>query len=71
MTVEAVRLERERREAVALERAETLAPGLEIYADGNNVAEAGVALIACESHWDACLVLLAYGKGANSQMVQQ
>lgn len=50
--------------AAAKDRAETLAPGLDIYADGNNVCEAGVALIGCESHWDACLVLLAYGKQA-------
>jgi len=63
--------ERERREARAATRAATLQPGLDLYADGFYVMArystrfdevTRKVVIECESHWDACLVLLAYGK---------
>jgi len=66
MSVEAIRAEREANEAKAAERAASLLPGLDLYADGNCVksrSPEGVrTVLVCESHWNACLVLLAYGK---------
>lgn len=72
MSVEAIRIERERREAVASQRAAEI-PDFwkgELYASGNSVVgrypegclPRGEILVTCETHWDACLVLLAYGK---------
>lgn len=68
MSVEAIRIERERREAVAAERASQLEPG-DYYASDNFVmvrppvgSVLGTVAVACETHWDACLVLLAIGK---------
>lgn len=74
MSVEAIRIERERREERAATRAATLREGLDLYADGfyvmgryldrfDNVTRKVV--IECETHWDACLVLLAYGKAGH------
>ncbi len=61
-SVDAIRVERERREAVARERAAKLPAG-DYYADGWDVCEHGGRLVLqCESHWDACLVLLALGQ---------
>lgn len=72
MSVEAIRIERERREAVAATRAGTLREGLDLYASGNYVMgrystqfddmPTNKVVIECETHWDACLVVLAYGK---------
>lgn len=71
MTVKAIRVERERREAVARDRAAALQPGSDLYADGFYVMGRYLdrfdnmtrkVVVECESHWDACLVLLAYGK---------
>lgn len=67
MTVEAIREERERREAAAAERAAKLDAGLDLYADGKTVRERGRVIVECETHWDACLVLLAYGKAEHGQ----
>lgn len=55
--------EREAREAIALERARSLGAG-DYFASGRFVAthtpERGIVnVLECESHWDACLVLLA------------
>lgn len=68
MSVEAIRAERERREAVAAERAAKLKPG-DYYADGNEVREHGTraTVATCESHWDACLVMLAAPKKEGAQ----
>lgn len=53
------------REARAAERAATLPPG-DYFADGHNVARwngcTAEPVVKCESHWDACLVLLARSK---------
>lgn len=66
-----VTVNREAREAVAAKRAAVLREGLDLYADGKYVCRhpikdsedrSGFAIMECESHWDACLVLLAYGK---------
>jgi len=71
MTVEAIRAEREANEATAAIRAAALRPGLDLYADSKYVMSRVIglddklttsAVIECESHWNACLVLLAYGK---------
>lgn len=62
MSVQEIKSDRERREAIAADRAAKLPAGLDIYADGNAVRERGRLVLRCESHWDACLVLLAYGK---------
>lgn len=64
-TVEAIREDRERREAVAAERASKLKPGGDYYASGKAVIERThgyPVAVYCESHWDACLVLLAIPK---------
>lgn len=65
MSVDLIRIERERAEAQAAKRAKTLKPG-DYHANGNFVAKhedgAIVHVIECESHWDACLVLLALWK---------
>jgi len=57
--------ERKAREARAAQRAATLQPG-DYHACDKFVARftAGQTerMIECESHWDACLVLLAIGK---------
>lgn len=61
---------REVREARAAERAAQLEPGsyyasdhfVMLRAPGGSVL--GTAAVACESHWDACLVLLAMRKAA-------
>jgi len=73
MSVKQVRVEREMREVRAAERAATIDPMWkgEVYADGNSVKgrypegclPRAEVLVRCESHWDACLVILAYGKG--------
>lgn len=72
MNVEAIRALREMREARAATRAEQLEPG-DYYASDNFVmvrAPVGSALgtvaVTCESHWDACLVLLALGKAKDA-----
>jgi hypothetical protein len=49
------------RKARAAERAATLPPG-EYHAYNNSVATMQGKVIECESHWDACLVLLAIGR---------
>ncbi len=68
MSVEQIRAEREAREAIAAERASQLEPG-DYYASDNFVmvrppvgSVLGTVAVTCESHWDACLVLLALGK---------
>ena len=68
MTADEVRIERERREAVARDRAAALEPG-DYYASDNFVmvrppvgSVLGTVAVTCETHWDACLVLLALGK---------
>lgn len=60
MTVEQIRAQREMREARAAERAKTLGPG-DYFAFDNFVCSrvSRQAVMECESHWDACLVLLA------------
>jgi hypothetical protein len=56
-------LKREAREKRATERAAVLPLGMDLYASGSAVRSQGGGLaVACETHWDACLVLLAYGK---------
>jgi hypothetical protein len=54
-----IRAERIERYERAADRAAKLAPG-DYYASNNDVVErtAGVVL-TCETHWDACLVMLA------------
>jgi len=69
MTVEQVRIEREMREARAAERAATIPDFWKgaLYADGNCVKgrypegclPRAEIIVRCETHWDACLVLLA------------
>lgn len=69
--VAAITAERIAAEARAVERAASLPPG-EYHADGEYVANwerqddrwQSVGVIKCESHWDACLVLLALGKSS-------
>ena len=62
MTAHQVTLERQSREQRAAERAASLPEGMDLYASGPAVRDAGGGLaVACETHWDACLVLLAYG----------
>lgn len=62
-TLEDIRTERELREHRAARRAATLNPKLEYHASGNYVARfennQELMIVGCESHWDACLVLLA------------
>lgn len=65
MTPESIRIEREAREKRARKRAEQLEPG-DYYADGNFVMVRGQSVLGtraveCESHWDACLVMLYTG----------
>jgi hypothetical protein len=63
MTPEQVRINRELREARAAIRAEKLPPGY--YSAYNNQVICNVShkpVMGCESHWDACLVLLAINK---------
>lgn len=61
-TLEQVRADREAREAAAKERASTLEKR-EYFADDNFVSywENGKAVraVECESHWDACLTMMA------------
>lgn len=63
-TIEQIRTEREAREADAQRIAATLPPG-DYHAYSNTVVDSNsretVASVA--SHWDACLILLAIGKG--------
>lgn len=71
-TAEQIRIDRERREALAKQRASMLVDGLDLYAydnavmcrthdvDGNPIT---LALFMCESHSAAVAVILAYGKG--------
>ncbi len=68
MSVADITAERLQREAKAAERASQLEPG-DYYAADNNVmvhppvgSTFGTVAIQCESHWDACLVLLALGR---------
>ena len=63
MTPEQVRINRELREARASIRAAKLPPG-DYSAYGNQVIcnESHNPVVECESHWDACLVLLAINK---------
>jgi hypothetical protein len=62
-TAEAIRVEREEREACAKDRAAKLQPG-DYYADGVFLKRRDDRefRLRCETHWDACLVLLALGK---------
>ena len=65
-TVETIRLERERRERVARERAASLPPG-DYFASGISLMEHRKGerprfTLQCESHIDACLVLMATRK---------
>lgn len=67
MTADQIRIEREAREAKAAERAATLPPGEHYHASDNHVAfydrvDGICRVMECETHWDACLVLLAYGR---------
>ena len=58
--------ERVRNEALASERAAGLQPGLDLHASNSDVCRwngsTSEVVVSCESHWQACLVLLAYGK---------
>lgn len=60
MSVESVKEEREMREKRAKERAMTLPPG-DYHASDEFVVNTKTyeAVMECESHWDACLVLIA------------
>ena len=63
MTPEQVRINRELRESRAEIRAAKLPPG--DYSAYNNFVSDNATLecvMTCESHWDACLVLLAINK---------
>lgn len=67
-TASDVRKDRELREARAADRASQLEPG-DYYASDNFVmvrppvgSALGTVAVTCETHWDACLVLLALGK---------
>lgn len=56
------------REARAAERAASIPPG-EYHAYNNDVVRwigngQTESVVTCESHWDACLVLLALGKSS-------
>ena len=62
MTPEQVRINRELREARAAIRAATLPPGDYSAYDNQVICNASrKPVMECESHWDACLVLLAHG----------
>lgn len=65
MTVEQVTEQRLRRERKAAERASQLEPG-DYYASGNflmrrmpGASAVGSVVMECETHWDACLVMIA------------
>lgn len=62
MTVEQVRADREARERRAAERAKDIPPG-EYHAYDNFVVcnRTYETVVECETHWDACLVLIAIG----------
>lgn len=74
-TIEQIRLERLMHEEVADKRAAALPPG-DYYASGHHVMRrvrsdepmvgsvASVNVMKCESHWDACLVVLRAPKEA-------
>lgn len=62
MSIEQVRIDREDREVRAKERASILPPG-DYYAYDNFVYERQLGeVMECESHWDACLVMMATPK---------
>lgn len=70
LTVDDIRRERETREQRAIERASKLAPDGDYYASGTAVLHRGFGkVVECESHWDACLVLLALPGGTLHDMV--
>ncbi len=58
-TIEQIKAEREEREAVAHIRAQALEPG-DYYASGEMVMDHKTRqpVCICETHWDACLVML-------------
>lgn len=62
MTVEQVRADREAREQRAKERAKDIPPG-NYHAYDNFVVNSDTreSVVECETHWDACLVLIAIG----------
>jgi len=62
MTVEQVRADREARERRANERAKDIPPG-NYHAYDNFVvnSDTRATVVECETHWDACLVLIAIG----------
>lgn len=67
-TIDQIRAERELAEARAAERAASLAPG-DYYAASEWVmlrrpGDKPLLVLSCESHWNACLVLLALAKPA-------
>jgi len=66
--VEQIRIEREAADARAAKRADQLEPG-DYYASNNFLmvrspqgSVLGTVAVACESHWGACLVMLALHK---------
>lgn len=68
MTAEDVKAERETREARARSRANLLDIDGDYHASGNDVVSYNhlyqrcEVATQCESHWDACLVLIELGK---------
>ncbi len=64
MTVAHVTVERVNRESRAKERAEKISTDREVFASGNMVRDTQTrgVVCACETHWDACLVMLAHSR---------
>lgn len=62
-TADDIRIVREAREAAAATIVATLPPG-DYYAFDNAVMQRGsrVPVVTCDTHWDACLIMLAIGR---------
>lgn len=67
MSIEAVKRAREHAETRAANIAATLPDG-DYYADGSDCVERiSGARTACDTHWDACLVMMAANRRENAK----